>query len=189
MDRLKIWLVEHPEHTTAELLEELRAIQTFASLRPADRIIIYLGTVGTDGLVTKGEVAANKEVLCALAPSAIQQRHLVAAFEWFCGRKYPQLMKFFPVVRRRAYLLFSCPSPSPFPSPLNGLRHRSCHWGWPAWRCVDASVPAHIQAPQPPAQVLKQLFDEEIVEEDVFFEWATGKQYLRRRALVRAFTF
>lgn len=42
---------------------------------------------------------------------------LLAAFEWFCGRKYPQLMKFFPVV-------------------------------------------------------LKSLFDEELVEEDVFFEWA-----------------
>jgi len=101
MDRLKLWLAEHPERTTAQLLEELRAIQTFASLRPADRIIIYLGTVCTDGLVTKGEVAANKEILCALAPSAIQQRHLIAAFEWFCGRKFPQLMKFFPVVSRR----------------------------------------------------------------------------------------
>ena len=51
--------------------------------------------------------------------SAIQQRHMIAAFEWFCGRKYPNLMKFFPVV-------------------------------------------------------LKQLFDEELIEEDVFFEWVSS---------------
>lgn len=118
MDRLKLWLLEHTTHTTPELLDELRAIQTFASLRPADRIIIYLGTVFSDAAVTKGEVAAHKDVLASVAASTIQQRHLIAGFEWFCGRKYPQLMKFFPVV-------------------------------------------------------LKQLFDEELVEEDVFFEWAT----------------
>ena len=44
MDRLKLWLMENPTHTNENLLEELRSIQTFASLRPADRAIIYLGT-------------------------------------------------------------------------------------------------------------------------------------------------
>jgi hypothetical protein len=43
MDRLKLWLMENPTHTNETLLEELRSIQTFASLRPADRAIIYLG--------------------------------------------------------------------------------------------------------------------------------------------------
>ena len=117
MERLRLWLSTNQSHTTTELLEELRAIQTFASLRPADRIIIYLGTVFTDQAVVDVEVVKHKEILASLAPSTIQQRHLIAAFEWFCGKKYPSLMKFFPVI-------------------------------------------------------LKQLFDEELVEEDVFFEWA-----------------
>ena len=43
MDRLKLWLMDNPAHTNEDLLEELRSIQTFASLRPADRAIIYLG--------------------------------------------------------------------------------------------------------------------------------------------------
>ena len=44
MDRLKLWLIDKPTHTNEDLLEELRSIQTFASLRPSDRAIIYLGT-------------------------------------------------------------------------------------------------------------------------------------------------
>ena len=117
MDRLNLWLLENATATDASLLEELRSIQTFAALRPADRIIIYLGAIFTEEVVSGGQIASHKTMLAALAPSAIQQRHLISAFEWFCGRKYPQLMKFFPVV-------------------------------------------------------LKLLFDEELVEEDVFYEWA-----------------
>lgn len=45
MDRLKLWLLENTAPTDASLLEELRSIQTFASLRPADRIIIFLGKI------------------------------------------------------------------------------------------------------------------------------------------------
>jgi len=37
-------------------------------------------------------------MLAALAPSEPQQRQLIAAFEWFCGSKYPSLLRFFPVV-------------------------------------------------------------------------------------------
>ena len=37
-------------------------------------------------------------MLAALAPTAIQQRQLIAAFEWFCGRKYATLVKYFPIV-------------------------------------------------------------------------------------------
>jgi hypothetical protein len=117
MDRLKLWLLDNSNATEAVLLDELRSIQTFAALRPADRIIIYLGAVFNEDAVTAGQIPKHKSVLAALAPTAIQQRHLISAFEWFCGRKYSQLAKYFPVI-------------------------------------------------------LKQLFDEELVEEDVFFEWA-----------------
>ena len=110
-------MIENFNATDAVLLEELRSIQTFAALRPADRIIIYLGAKFTEEIISSGQIVEHKNVLSALAPTQIQQRHMIAAFEWFCGRRYPQLMKFFPVV-------------------------------------------------------LKQLFDEELVEEDVFFEWA-----------------
>ena len=114
---MKLWLLDNATATDASLLEELRSIQTFAALRPADRIIISLGAVFTEEVISTGQILSHKGMLAALAPTVIQMRHLISAFEWFCGRRYPQLMKFFPVV-------------------------------------------------------LKQLFDEELVEEDVFFEWA-----------------
>jgi translation initiation factor 5 len=117
MDRLKLWLIDNSTVSEATLLDELRSIQTFAALRPADRIIIYLGAVFSEEVISAGQISKYRSVLAALAPTAIQQRHLISAFEWFCGRKYPQLVKYFPVV-------------------------------------------------------LKQLFDEELVEEDVFFEWS-----------------
>ena len=132
MDRLKLWLLENSSATDASLLEELRSIQTFAALRPADRIIIYLGAIFTEDVITAGQIETYKGMLAALAPTTIQQRHLISAFEWFCGRRYPQLMKFFPVV-------------------------------------------------------LKQLFDEELVEEDVFFEWAgdlTRNEYSAEMSMI-----
>eukprot|EP00596_Hydrurales_sp_CCMP1899_P005743 CAMPEP_0119041444 /NCGR_PEP_ID=MMETSP1177-20130426/12107_1 /TAXON_ID=2985 /ORGANISM="Ochromonas sp, Strain CCMP1899" /LENGTH=423 /DNA_ID=CAMNT_0007007487 /DNA_START=288 /DNA_END=1559 /DNA_ORIENTATION=+ len=117
MNRLSLWLLENISATEEQLLTELRSIQTFASLKPADRIIIYLGAVFSEEMIPANQIITHKAFLATLAPTSIQQRHLIAAFEWFCGRKYPQLMKFFPMV-------------------------------------------------------LKQLFDEELVEEDVFFGWA-----------------
>ena len=95
----------------------MRSIQTMHSLRPADRIIIFLGAIFTDAAVTAKEITNHKKLLAILAPSAIQQRHLIAGFEWFCGARYPALIRFFPIL-------------------------------------------------------LKELFDEEIVEEDIFFNWA-----------------
>lgn len=97
----------------------MRSIQTQHSLRPAVRSIIFLGACVVEaGAATKDQVASNKDTLCLLAPSSIQQRHLIAAFEWLCGTRYPSLARFFPLL-------------------------------------------------------LKELFDEEIIEEDVFFSWAT----------------
>jgi hypothetical protein len=78
-----------------------------------------VGAVFTEAAAaTATQVTTHKAALALLAPSAIQQRHLIAAFEWLCGAKYPSLQRFFPLF-------------------------------------------------------LKQLFDEEVVEEDVFFNWAT----------------
>lgn len=60
MVRFKVWLTDNPTATTTMVLDELRSIQTMASLRPADRIIIYLGAVFSDKII------AEKEVLIAL---------------------------------------------------------------------------------------------------------------------------
>ena len=89
MERLKLFLSNNADAGTAQIADELRNIQTMASLRPADRIIIFLGAVFTEQMVPLNEVATHAAVLRALAASAIQQRHLIAAFEWLCGSKYP----------------------------------------------------------------------------------------------------
>lgn len=132
MERLKLFLSANPSATVEQLTDELRNIQTMASLRPADRIIIYLGAVFTEQMVQLNEVATNAKVLRALAGSAIQQRHLIAAFEWLCGTKYPTKVKFFPIL-------------------------------------------------------LKQLLDEELVEEDTFLAWAadfTRNEYSAEQSMV-----
>lgn len=90
--------------------------QTIASLRPSSRCIIFIGAVFTEAALTNNEILIHKVTLQALAPSHIQQRHLIAAFEWFSGVKFPQFVRYFPMF-------------------------------------------------------LKQLFDEDIVEEDVFVKW------------------
>ena len=102
-----------------KVLEELRMIQIQHSMRPADRFVIFLGAVFTDnGAATAKQITTHKPLLALMAPSAIQQRHLIAGVEWFCGVKHPSLTRFFPLF-------------------------------------------------------LKGLFDEEVVEEDIFFNWST----------------
>lgn len=101
MERLKLFLSANPTATTEQLTDELRNIQTMASLRPADRIIIFLGAVFTEQMVPLNEVAAHATVLRALAASAIQQRHLIAAFEWLCGTRFPAKVKFFPILLKQ----------------------------------------------------------------------------------------
>lgn len=104
--------------STAEILEQLRIIQTMQSLRPADRIIIYLGATFSETALADNLVEEHAEVLKALAGSVIQQRHLIAAMEWLCGSRHPdKLKRVFPLL-------------------------------------------------------LKQLFEEDLVEEDTFFAWA-----------------
>lgn len=116
MERYKLWIELNQTSSTQDIVNELRVIQTTSSLRPADRIIIFLGAVFTEEFVTAGEIKKQRTILAALATSAIQHRHMIAAMEWLCGSKYPSLIKFFPVV-------------------------------------------------------LKQLLDEELVEEEAFFQW------------------
>ena len=115
--RLQLWLSDNENPATNVLLDELRNIQTMASLRPSDRVILYLGAVFTENVVPGKEIEKHRGVLSALAATTIQQRHLIAAFEWFCGTRHPTLVRFFPVI-------------------------------------------------------LKQLLDEELVEEDTFYAWA-----------------
>ena len=118
IERIKSWMVEHGDATHQQILEEIRSIQTLASLPPACRIIIYLGTAFSENVISGKEIQKNKTILALLAASNIQQRQLISSFEWFCGTRCPQLQKYFPVL-------------------------------------------------------LKNLFDEELIEEDVFFEWSS----------------
>lgn len=70
-----------------------------------------------ESIISESQIDKHRKILEALGPSAIQQRHLIAAFEWFCGAKYPSLTAKFPII-------------------------------------------------------LKCLYDEEIVEEDIFLMWS-----------------
>ena len=56
MVRFQLWLTENPAATVTQKLDELRSIQTMSSLRPADRIIIFLGTVFTGKILTENQV-------------------------------------------------------------------------------------------------------------------------------------
>ena len=125
---MKIWLGNNPDISATgadvtsitKLTDELRAIQTVSSLRPVDRVIIYVGTVFSENIISKGceEIVTHQKILCALAPTSNTQRHIISALEWFCGSCHPSLKTKFPIV-------------------------------------------------------LKALFDEEIVEEDTFYEWSS----------------
>jgi len=98
--------------------EELRSIQNLSSLRPSDRAIIFMGATFTAKSIADHDIAKHKDVLAALAPTELMQRHLIAACEWFCGVHMVELQRMFPVM-------------------------------------------------------LKQLFDSDLVEEDVFYSWHT----------------
>ena len=96
---------------------ELRTCVNFANLRPSSCVQIYIGSVMSAALLSGKEIEKCKEVLTSLSKSTDTQRHVIAAFEWFCGSLHPTLAPKFPLV-------------------------------------------------------LKALFDEEIVDESVFFDWS-----------------
>ena len=90
---------EKGPESIARILDELRSVQTVNSLRPVDRLIIYIGCAMSSNLITNDEIASHVNVLNALAPTAQTQRHVIAAFEWFCGRCHREkLHSKFPIV-------------------------------------------------------------------------------------------
>lgn len=102
--RLKRWLVDNPKALKSALVDELRDIQTFAALRPADRMIIYIGAVFTESAATSNETNMHIDTLQALTSEKIQQRHFIGALEWFCGTHMKtSLKKYFPVLLKHAY--------------------------------------------------------------------------------------
>lgn len=103
MERYKLFRASNAASSVSQHLDELRNIQTMASLRPADRIIIFLGSVFTEDAIVANQVETHKEYLKALSPTEIQQRHLIAAFEWFCGSKFPQFNRLFSKVLMQLY--------------------------------------------------------------------------------------
>lgn len=86
------------------VVEELRLIQTRLSLRPMDRIMIYMGAVFADEpLLARDQVDEHKAIFLILAPTALQQRHLIASAEWYCGTHRPDMLPFFSVMLRQMY--------------------------------------------------------------------------------------
>ena len=118
IESFRSWLVAHGDADVTMKLEQLRHMQQLYSLRASDKIVIFIGAVCTENILKDKEIETHTLILSQLASSNIQQRQLIAGFEWLCGTKYVSLLKFFPAV-------------------------------------------------------LMQLFEQEIIEEDVFFEWTT----------------
>jgi translation initiation factor 5 len=67
--------------------------------------MILLAATCSEALVAGKELAAQLENFRALVGTGhAQQRHLVAAVEWFCGSRHPSaLLKFFPVVLKTLF--------------------------------------------------------------------------------------
>jgi len=117
---------------TTSILDELRNIQTMASLPTSYRSIIFLGAVFNEQMITENQIKQHASVLRALAATPIQQRQLISSFEWLCGTRHPSKVKFFPVM-------------------------------------------------------MKQLLDEELVDEDTFLAWAgdfTRNEYSADQSMV-----
>jgi len=133
IERFQLFLTRSGQSSdTVPILDELRNIQTMASLPTSYRIIIYLGAVFTEQMVVENQIKQHANVLRSLASTSIQQRQLISSFEWLCGTRHPSKVKFFPVL-------------------------------------------------------LKQLLDEELVEEDTFLAWAgdfTRNEYSADQSMV-----
>lgn len=102
-DRLRLWRLDNEAAPLTAMVEEIRLLQTFSSLRVQDRVLIFLRAFFTEAVVSGNEIAANSEMLGLLAPNAVQQRHLISGFEWLVGVHFPQLLKLFPVVLKQLY--------------------------------------------------------------------------------------
>jgi translation initiation factor 5 len=91
------------QKTNEQIYEELRALQTMSSLKPADRPLIFLGAVLNENIITEKQIVKHREFLEHLASSAITQRHLIAAFEWFCGLRHDALLVKFPLILKELF--------------------------------------------------------------------------------------
>ena len=118
IDRLKLWQSENSGASATQIEDELRSIQTFAALKPAYKILIFIAGNfdGTTLTALNSNVTTQTTIMKAMSKTPAQQRQLIAAFEWFFGTLKADLAKFFPAI-------------------------------------------------------LKKLFEEDIVEEDVFLDW------------------
>lgn len=104
IERLAQWRAEVGDGAPVEaVIEKLKTIHTLSGLRPADRVIIFVGAYFTETAHRDNLVAKYKAVLSALTPTAIHQRHLIAAMEWLCGTRYPSLLRYFPVLLKHLY--------------------------------------------------------------------------------------
>jgi len=106
--------------TVSEQLHVLSRIQKTLSLSPTEKLMVFIGSNFSEDLIASNEVEQKQEVLSTLAFTPLQQRHLLGAFEWFCGARYPSLVRSF-------------------------------------------------------AKLLMQLYDAEVVEEEVLLKWAKDK--------------
>lgn len=95
-----------------QLYEELRSIQNLSSLRPADRLVIFLGGVFPLDCVREKSVCKFKEILhfFVLKKDLIQQRQLISAIEWLIAvrnacqsSEIEKEIRYFPVILKQVY--------------------------------------------------------------------------------------
>lgn len=131
MERIKLFLSEHPTASAQEVLDELRQVSTFSALPTEERMFLFVDAAFGPAFPKDNAVGTHKAVLRGLILSvdaAAYQRRLIGSMEYMCTVKHPELLKWFPLV-------------------------------------------------------LKQLYDEDLVEEEVFLEWAeddTINEFTRR---------
>lgn len=101
---MKQWRAEVGDDAPIDaVIDKLKTIHTLSGLRPADRMVVVLGAFFTENAHRADEVAKYKALIAALTPTAIHQRHLICAMEWFCGTRCPSLLPFFPAMLKHLY--------------------------------------------------------------------------------------
>jgi len=106
--RFRQWCSVHTTATTCTATRETSAeqlwfLQIAASISTCYRAVIFIGAVFTEAVFADEQVKVYKEDLQLLADTMIKQRQMIAAFEWFCGSRFPGLQSRFVVLLKQLY--------------------------------------------------------------------------------------
>lgn len=101
IDRFRAFLGATANCTVAEMADEIATLQTFSALRPGDRVLIYVGATFDENAAQSSAVEKHKQALATLSNN--DPRQLIAAMEWFCGVRFPSLLRWFPAFLKHLY--------------------------------------------------------------------------------------